>query len=138
MPATAAWTNRVDRRKARTGNEEPRKSRVPEKTSNSRGVMSTKLSRLTRTISTSGRRRQSPSRWRAVATPPKPPPRIRMLFFDAVASMGFPQYRPNEPVTSDTQSRAPTASGVRFGQCNGLLTPDHFALLGHRALHQEH
>ena len=82
--------NRVVRKKARMGKEQERRSRAPEKTSNSRGVMSRKLSRLTRTISTSGRRRQSPSRWRAVATPPKPPPRITMRFFDAEVCMGFP------------------------------------------------
>ena len=124
------------------GKEQPRRSRVPEKTSNSRGVMSTKLSRLTRTISTSGRRRKSRSRWRAVATPPKPPPRIRMRFFDAEASMGFPHHRPNEPVTSDAHSREPTTSEVRGlrlrASVDGLLAPDQFPLLGHGALHQEH
>src|SRR5208337_2596211 len=67
------------------GKEQERRSSAPEKTSNSRGVTSRKLSRLTRTISTSGRPQKSPSRWRAVATPPIPPPRIRIRFFDAEA-----------------------------------------------------
>src|SRR5690349_13890076 len=101
MPWTAASTNRVVRKKARTGKEQLRRSRVPEKTSNSRGVMSRKLSRLTRTISTSGRPRKSPSRWRAVATPPKPPPRIRMRFVDAEAPIASPHNCPNEAVTSE-------------------------------------
>ena len=46
-----------------------------------------------------------------------------MRFFDAVASMGFPQHRPNEPVTSDAHSREPTdfarsavcSNACRFG-----------------------
>ena len=41
---TAASTNRVECRKARIGMEQDFKSRVPEKTSNNSGVMSTKLS----------------------------------------------------------------------------------------------
>src|SRR5262249_3449074 len=74
---------RVVPRNARTGNAQCRRSRVPEHTSKSRGVTRRKLSRLTSTISTSGRRLQSFSRWRAVYTPPKPPPRITMRVFPA-------------------------------------------------------
>ena len=37
------------------------------------------MSRLTRTISTLRRPLQSRSSWRAVVTPPKPPPRITIL-----------------------------------------------------------
>ena len=66
MLCTVASTNRVVRKKARMGKEQWRTSRAPEQTSNNSGVMSRKLSRLTRTISTSERCRQSFSRWRAV------------------------------------------------------------------------
>src|SRR5690349_5959372 len=113
MPWTAASTNRVVRKKARTGKEQLRRSRVPEKTSNSRGVMTRKLSRLTRTISTSGRRRKSPSRWRAVATPPKPPPRIRMRFFDAEAFTASPRNCPNQAIPSEAPPPPITLRGGR-------------------------
>src|SRR5262249_6191240 len=53
----------------------------PEQPAKSNGVIRRKLSRLTRTISTSSRRRQSRSRCRAVVTPPKPPPRITTRVF---------------------------------------------------------
>src|SRR5262245_45077573 len=87
MPCTAASTKRVLRKNARIGKEQWRASRVPEQTSKSSGVITRKLSRLTRTISTSRRRLQSCSRWPAVTTPPKPPPRITILVFGGCAEL---------------------------------------------------
>src|SRR5215472_1479910 len=81
MPRAVASTKRADRRNARIGKEQWRASSAPEQTSNSSGVIRRKLSRLTRTISTSRGRLQSRSRWRAVVTPPKPPPRITIRVF---------------------------------------------------------
>ena len=47
---------------------------LPEHASNSSGVMTKKFSRLTSVIATSRCPRSARSRWRAVATPPNPPP----------------------------------------------------------------
>src|SRR5262249_36606898 len=80
---TVPSANRVVRRNARIGTDTCRVSSVPEHTLNKSGVMTKKLSRLMRTTSTSGRRRKSFSRWRAVWAPPNPPPRITIRVLGA-------------------------------------------------------
>src|ERR1700719_3633506 len=69
MLCTVASTKRVVRKKARTGKEQWRKSRVPEQTSNSRGARRRNRDGLTKTPRSSGARAPKPA---TISKPPSP------------------------------------------------------------------